>query len=111
MCQLGNFVAYQRVSARNGTLSRERYDKLFELGFFNPRVSWEVRFLQLVDFCREHGHFDVPDTKKPLHGWVKIQRDQYRLKSKRLTKSRIQRLQAIDFAWEPLIKRLVKVRR
>jgi hypothetical protein len=115
MWRLEIFVALQRANHRKGALSSERYDKLFELGLdFKPenaRVSWEVRFQQLVDFCREHGHFDVPDTNKPLQGWVTIQRDQYRLKIKRLTESRIQRLQAIDFAWEPLLKRLVKVRR
>jgi hypothetical protein len=112
--QLGNFVPLQWANHRKGALSGECYDKLFELGLDfkseNARV-WEVRFQQLAGFCREHRHFDVPDTNKPMQGWVMIQRDQYRLKIKRLTECRIQRLQAIDFAWEPLVKRLVKVRR
>jgi hypothetical protein len=42
-------------------------------------------FRQLVDFYREHGHVDVPDTSKVLRRWVMIQRDQYLRKCKRLT--------------------------
>jgi hypothetical protein len=86
-------------------LPDERYDKLVELGFeFETgyaRISWEMGFRQLVDFYKEHGHFDIPDTNRVLQRWVIIQRDYYRMKCKRLTECRIQKLKAIDFELEP----------
>jgi hypothetical protein len=101
---LGSFVTCQRTLNRSGTLSAERRDKLVKLGFdFEPeytRTSWEVRFQQLEDFYKEYGHFDVLDTNKALQQWVTIQRNQYRLKCKRLTGCRLQKLQAIGFEWE-----------
>jgi hypothetical protein len=118
--QLGKFATIQRTLYRNGALLAERYDKLVELGFvFEPeyaRTSWEVRFQQLVDFNREHGHFDAPDTNKALQRWVMIQRDDYPRKYKHMTGYRLHKLQAINFDWEQrdpslVCKKRVKMRR
>jgi hypothetical protein len=101
---LWKFLHNQRTLYRNGVLQSERYDKLVEFGFDfeaeNARTSWEMGFRLLVDFYGEHGHVEVPGTNKVLHRWVIIQRKYYRLKRKRLTGYRIQKLNAIDFKWE-----------
>jgi hypothetical protein len=115
--QLGIFATCQRANHKGGVLLGERYDKLVGFGFdFEleyARTSWEVRFQQLVDFQRQHGHFDVPGTNKALQRWVMIQRDQYRLKHKPLAGYILHKLQAIGFEWERrgATKKRVLVRR
>jgi hypothetical protein len=62
------------------------------------RLSWDERYLTLVDFQKEHGHTNVPhytDGYRTLSQWVGKQK---RLKPE-MSQDCIDRLDAIGFNW------------
>jgi hypothetical protein len=68
---------------------------------------WNLRYTELVQFHKEHGHCLVPlrFPKNPsLSHWVKRQRYQYRVKNEgkhtTLTDERQLALDTLDFAWD-----------
>lgn len=112
---LRNWVCWQRQEYRklqqgkSSILTPERINALERLDFVwnldpKPRLSWEDRFLQLVDFQSATGHTRVPlEYDATLCKWVKEQRTQHGkyisgVKS-RMTAKRKERLEAIGFEW------------
>jgi hypothetical protein len=95
---LGKWVANQRQRFKNKSLSEERIAKLNKLGF-----TWEVwmkRYNELVEYRREFGNCNVPvkyQSQTLLGEWVRRQRQHF--KNKSISEERINKLNAIGFAW------------
>ena len=104
---LARWVAYNRSKYRTGILEKERIEQLEQLGMaWNPYESdWEDRYAGLVEFHQQHNHCNVPNSQKELCRWIVGQRYQYRLylqgKPSHMTEERIDRLNDINFKWEP----------
>jgi hypothetical protein len=69
--------------------------------------QWTQRFKELCDFCKSHGHCQVPHTYQAnpaLARWVKRQRYQYKLrlesKASTMTQERVAFLEKIGFVWD-----------
>jgi hypothetical protein len=67
---------------------------------------WEGRLSELADYCKIHGHCNVPTSYKEnakLGIWVATQRSQYKLhlegKRSQITPARIQSLVSLGFEW------------
>jgi hypothetical protein len=76
---------------------------------FRPHQAdqWDLKFDELIDFKKQHGHFNVLHTfpeNLVLAGWVKRQRCQYRLKNERkastMTDRRVKKLEKAGFVWD-----------
>jgi hypothetical protein len=68
--------------------------------------SWEARLSQLADYCKMHGHCNVPKRYSPnskLGRWVSKQRNTYRHrqqgKASPMIPFRIQELEGLGFEW------------
>jgi hypothetical protein len=90
------------------TLSRR--EALESLGFRwdspGSTATWEDRLSELADYCKVHGHCNVPQLYSEsarLATWVTHQRSQYSLhlkgKTSSMTRSRIQALESLGFEW------------
>ncbi len=69
----------------------------------NTSASWLYYFGLLQNFKELHGHTNVPSTYEDnptLATWVTFQRVQY--KKNRLSKKRIQKLESLEFIWDPI---------
>ena len=101
---LGTWVSKQRKLFNQKKLSPERIERLEKVGMiWNPRLSrWDKNYNELALFKNQHGHFNIlkiyPE-KTNLDHWMKTQRTVY--KKDKLSKERIQKLEAIDFMWDP----------
>jgi transcriptional regulator GlxA family with amidase domain len=69
--------------------------------------QWTMRFKELCDFCKSHGHCQVPHTyptNPRLACWVKRQRYQYKLRFENrahtMTEDRLAFLEKIGFVWD-----------
>jgi hypothetical protein len=114
--KLGSWVSTQRKQYRlqqegkKSPMTPFRIQELESLGFeWGVYVTaWEDRFSELSDFRKIHGHCNFPKNSSEnvkLAGWVKLQRQQYRLqqegKTSSMTLSRIQALENLGFDWKP----------
>jgi hypothetical protein len=105
-----------REQGKRSTLTQERNDSLSELGFVwdSHNAIWEERFNELVEYKRVQGHTSVPSTDKnhSLSVWVQCQRRQWKLMKDepvdsndtpgyRIKQTRIEKLDALRFIWEP----------
>lgn len=99
----GNWLTRQRTARRNGKLSPEHERLLDELGIdWEPNNAveraWNEKFNMLLEYEKEHGTLDVPQSEGALGTWVAKQRQ---LKKKgKLPAEREQRLNEIGFIWE-----------
>jgi uncharacterized protein (DUF2384 family) len=106
--QLASWVCVQRSRKDKGKLSPERSARLDTLGFvWDPFDSaWEIMFSELHRYKERFGHCNVPRPKKEksqLGAWVGKQRA---LQNKEmLSSARKARLDALGFAWEPLVSK------
>ncbi|MCA2247574.1 helicase associated domain-containing protein [Mycobacterium intracellulare] len=84
--RLGDWVADQRYSYRQGLLSADRQHRLEELpgwGWESPRIAgWDIAFGQLAAYVNEHGHAHPPQRYQASNGfrlgsWVRSQRRAY----------------------------------
>jgi Helicase associated domain len=67
-------------------------------------VDWETRFDQLVNWKRVHGHANVPfDIEGGLGWWNNTQRQRFRKGNLRM--DRREKLDRINFDWNPIRKR------
>jgi superfamily II DNA or RNA helicase len=108
--KLGTWVTTQRTAFRNGTLERERIQRLDSVQgwVWDPRSDdWEEAFECLATFAAREGHARVPDaysdpdTKITLGSWVRRQRTAFR--NGTLERERIQRLDSVQgWAWDVL---------
>jgi len=102
---LGGWVGTQRRDWSKGRLQKDRIRRLEELGFVMDPISaaWDEMHEALCGFNKIYGHCNVPQdyTDNPILGpWVNRQRLARRKGN--LPKDRIQRLDALGFAWDPL---------
>ena len=102
---LGLWVTVQRRNYSGDKLSRNRLDKLNEIGFlWNALESrWEEMFGALTDYKNVHGDCNVPSSwpENPhLANWIGTQRQN--MKSGLLSDERFKRLDALGFIWDTL---------
>jgi hypothetical protein len=104
---LGRWVTNQRVSHRDGRLSKRQIARLEALpGWsWDPIADeWQNMFALLKTFVAREGHARVPDrhveSRKQLGAWVGHQRNSY--KKGRLSKRQIACLEALrGWSWNP----------
>ena len=110
--KLGPWVNKQRTRLskqgayyRDEKFAQDRIDRLSSIGFKwklkegGPKVPWETRFHELVQYKAKHGDCNVPRRQGPLGQWADKQRTTY--KTGKLTQDRIDRLNGIGFNWTP----------
>jgi hypothetical protein len=97
-----------RVEGKKAQITPARIQSLESLGFEwgNHTASWEDRLSELADYCKVHGHCNVPyndSENAKLGNWVMKQRSDYRLHSGNksyMTAFRTQELESLGFEWE-----------
>ena len=104
---LGKWVNRQRVAYKVNSLAQDRIDRLSSIGFkwaqkatkggTGPRVPWETRFNEVVQYKTKNGHCNVPQSQGQLGTWVRHQRKAYKANS--LARNRIDQLNSIGFEW------------
>jgi len=114
---LGCWVQRQRSLYRRGKLSKERHERLNEVGVTwamtpkkLPKINddnirtyddlWDYRYNCLIEFKKEHGHCNVPyryAIDLQLGRWVQNQREFF--KRRTLSTERYQRLAELGFIW------------
>jgi len=113
--QLADWVNAQCARYKSRNLSKERIERLEDIGFEWTETSgkhqkkWETMFEALIKFKEEHGDCNVPHDwtgAKQLLTWVNTQRTRY--KRKILNKERIKRLEDIGFEWTVTFGRAYK---
>jgi hypothetical protein len=110
---LGKWVTNQRsqyrlhAKGKTSYLTTVRIQELESLGFewagdgYGVTATWEDRLRELADYCKIHGHCNVPAIyaeNSKLGNWVTNQRKKY--KTSHITTARIQELESIGFEWE-----------
>jgi hypothetical protein len=102
--KLANWVNTMRQDHKRGKLSRERIQRLEEIGFHwipRPPPAWDNKYAALAEYQREHGHCCVSTVDpgyRSLANWVHKQRKLRR--DGRLNVEQIWRLDALGFKWE-----------
>ncbi|KAL3764334.1 hypothetical protein ACHAW5_003470 [Stephanodiscus triporus] len=113
--KLSKWVQNQRVHYKyymNGDtkhIKKHRIDALNKIGFVWSTLehAWDINFADLKSFHEEHGHFDVPKKHGArLNCFVTnirkaMRRKKEGLHQKDLTEERINRLNSINFTWDP----------
>jgi hypothetical protein len=99
---LGMWVHHQRQNRKKGKLNQEYIDRLNKISFVWDLLAqaWEDNFSALIEYKKKYGDCNVPNrwVKNPKLGmWV--QRQRKNRKKGKLSKERIQRLDAIGFVW------------
>jgi hypothetical protein len=121
---LGAFVAHARDQyrlsklGRKHTMNDQKFQTLHDIGFefkvgktptvtAYPRLNWEERFQQLLQYKEEYGDTIVPQHfsgYNNLGAWVKTQRGNYKLMKKGgrspMTTEMALKLSEIGFVWE-----------
>ena len=101
--KLGMWVNIQRRAYNAGSLVKSRIARLSSIGFKwtlkegGPKVPWETRFDELVQYKAKHGDCNVPQKHGKLGTWANSQRKDYKTGS--LALDRIDRLSGIGFKW------------
>lgn len=103
--ELGSWVSKQRQGHKRGKLTARKRELLDAILFTwsTSDADWDGKFNELCEWRREHGHTMVPFNEGGLGWWSNTQR-QSRRKGK-LSKSREERLNRVDFVWNPSIRR------
>ena len=94
---LGHWVKDQRAARKKDKLSKERIQKLENLGlaWSSTCCHWDKRLDELKGYVAEHGHCDVPQGHGPLGTWVHNQRQ----RKGKLSNERVQQLDNLGFNW------------
>ena len=96
----------QKENYKNGTLSKEKIEKLENIGFIFGNLNdykWDKAFQKTLKYMKETGNTTCSRDYKtkdgyPLGNWQRTQRNRYR--KKKLSKDRIDKLNKIGFSWE-----------
>ena len=104
--QLGKWVSTIRYAKRNGKLSKDREERLNEIGFvWDARAYfWDKNFHKLCRYKEEKGDMNVKFSEEPeLYRWMTNQRELERLRNEEdermLTQERFDKLNEIGFRW------------
>jgi superfamily II DNA or RNA helicase len=101
---LGLWIHRQRQQKKQGNLSAEQIEKLDKLNFdWDPaETNWNNTFNELQVYILEKGNCYIPrkGEYKVLSTWATRQRKEYIRGT--LSKERIERLNSINFDWDPL---------
>jgi hypothetical protein len=118
--KLGRWVDTQKrqyrlhLGEKTSSMTVFRIQELESLGFEwdSYGAAWEDCLSELADYCKEHGHCNVPQSysENPKLGrWVGTQRRNYWLQLEGnkwfITLPRIQALESPGFEWKPSISR------
>ncbi len=100
---LAEWISNQRTAYARERLTTDQVQRLDELGFeWDPMgTRWEEKFLQLVEFKKQHGHTNVPQGKAAytkLSTWVRNQRTA-KLNNRPIMADREKRLEELGFSW------------
>ena len=99
--KLAAWVSNQRQKYKKNELTPQQIEMLESLGFswsLRERGTWDDRLAELVEFKRQHGHFDVPTNYAPapkLRQFIASTHHQYRTGT--LDTNRIMRLEDAGF--------------
>jgi uncharacterized protein (DUF2384 family) len=101
---LGHWVKTQRKKKKKGHLSQDCQQRLDELGFVwvSAEAFWEEQFAALAQYEAQHGDCNVPQDwseNQTLGKWVT--RHRVDKKAGRLSQDHQQRLDELDFVWNP----------
>ncbi len=109
--KLGVWINTQRVQYKKGELSKDRVDKLNAIGMiWEPKIDdhrnekkWNKKYKLAEEYYKDNGHLKIPTYYEiegiKLGGWIILQRVQY--KKGKLSKDRINKLNAIGMVWNP----------
>ncbi|WP_409304713.1 Helicase associated domain protein [Peribacillus sp. SCS-155] len=106
--KLNSWMTTQRATRKKGKLSEQRIAKLDSIGFSWDVLydNWDKMYKSLVEYKEVYGDCLVPNKSKSyreLALWVLVQRRNYKLGT--LSDGRYNKLQEIDFSWEPNISK------
>jgi uncharacterized protein YerC len=97
----------QHQEGKTSSMTLSRIQELESLGFEWKRTAWDIRFRELANYRKTHGHCNVSwnDSKNAkLYAWIGTQRKEYtlHLKGKKIsmTPIRIEALESLDFEWD-----------
>jgi len=100
---LGEWVNDQRKNYNSKTMPQRRIDKLEAIGFIwnVSKYNWDVKYSTLLRYKEKHGDTLVPCGYKTnnikLGAWIDSLRTRY--KKANLSQEKIDKLEAIGFAW------------
>jgi hypothetical protein len=106
---LGVWAATQRSRNKKGTMLKDQFKKLNDIGFeWSPKETfldstWDIRFEELKKFHACFGHCRVPQRfpeNQTLATWVSNLRN--RADSKTLSRDKIAKLESLNFDWSPI---------
>lgn len=101
--RFGLWVDKQRIHYRNGTLSKERIEKLEMLGFqWEYHIIWENKFSMFEDYVKQTGNpnpvrVDKNDPNYMIINWLYNQIAEY--KKHKLSSYRIKKLEDLGVIW------------
>lgn len=89
------------------TLTQERIERFEAIGFSwdltgpTPRVSWEGRFQQMMEYHQTHGRWP-PHSHGTLGEWVHKQRCKWAKKENVFMEKHYPKLEEVGFLWKGL---------
>ena len=102
---LGKWIATRRCEYMAGTLSKEKQEKLEDIGMVwqvNQSYSWSHMYKLAADYFEKYGNLTIPtsyvtENGENLGAWIAENRDNYEIKN--LSKDQVEKLETIGMAW------------
>ena len=102
---LGKWIATRRCEYMAGTLSKEKQEKLEDIGMVwqvNQSYSWSHMYKLAADYFEKYGNLTIPtsyvtENVENLGAWIAENRDNYEIKN--LSEDQVEKLETIGMAW------------
>ena len=102
---LGKWIATRRCEYMAGTLSKEKQEKLEDIGMVwqvNQSYSWSHMYKLAADYFEKYGNLTIPtsyvtENGENLGAWIAENRDNYKIKN--LSEDQVEKLETIGMAW------------
>ena len=102
---LGKWIATRRCEYMAGTLSKEKQEKLEDIGMVwqvNQSYSWSHMYKLSADYFEKYGNLTIPtsyvtENGENLGAWIAENRDNYEIKN--LSEDQVEKLETIGMAW------------
>lgn len=102
---LGKWIATRRCEYMAGTLSKEKQEKLEDIGMVwqvNQSYSWSHMYKLAADYFEKYGNLTIPtsyvtENGENLGAWIAENRDNYEIK--KLSEDQVEKLETIGMAW------------